>query len=76
MHNHPTGTVAFLFTDMEGSPKLEQGHPVKWKALQRPHHSILQSAPDPHQSARRNASHVSKLCCTTLYATLRSGRRR
>ena len=36
MHNHPTGTVAFLFTDMEGSPKLAQGHPTKWEALQRP----------------------------------------
>ena len=65
MHNNPTGTVAFLFTDMEGSPKLEQGHPVKWEALQRPHHSILQFAPDPHPSPRRRASHVSKLCCTT-----------
>ena len=76
MHNHPTGTVAFLFTDMEGSPKLAQGHPVKWEALQRPHHSILQSAPDPHQSARRRASHVSKFCGTTCCATLRSGRQR
>ena len=76
MHNNPTGTVAFLFTDMEGSPKLAQGHPTKWEALQRPNHSILQSAPNPHQSALRRANHASKYYCTTCCATLRSGRRR
>ena len=28
----PTGTVTFLFTDIEGSTKLAQGHPETWEA--------------------------------------------
>ena len=40
----PTGTVTFLFTDIEGSTKLAQAHPDKWEVLQQRHHAILQSA--------------------------------
>jgi class 3 adenylate cyclase len=29
MNNLPSGTVTFLFTDIEGSTKLAQGHPDK-----------------------------------------------
>jgi len=44
----PSGTVTFLFTDIEGSTKLAQEHPDKWETLQRRHHAILQSAMDAH----------------------------
>jgi len=45
---YPTGTVTFLFTDIEGSTKLAQGHPNKWESLQARHHAILQSAIESH----------------------------
>lgn len=48
MDNLPSGTVTFLFTDIEGSTKLAQGHPDKWEALQQRHHAILQSTIDEH----------------------------
>ncbi len=40
----PSGTVTFLFTDIEGSTKLAQGHPDKWESIQQRHHAILKSA--------------------------------
>ena len=48
MDNLPSGTVTFLFTDIEGSTKLAQGHPDKWESLQQRHHAILQSAMEAH----------------------------
>jgi class 3 adenylate cyclase len=42
----PTGTVTFLFTDIEGSTKLAQEYPGHWEALRARHHAILQSAMD------------------------------
>ncbi|NJC99004.1 MAG: hypothetical protein C3F07_04270 [Anaerolineales bacterium] len=44
MENLPTGTVTFLFTDIEGSTKLAQQHPDKWESLRARHHTILNSA--------------------------------
>ena len=40
----PSGTVTFLFTDIEGSTKLAQQYPGQWEALRARHHAILQSA--------------------------------
>ena len=40
----PTGTVTFLFTDIEGSTKLAQSHADKWEPARARHHAILQSA--------------------------------
>jgi len=48
MNSLPTGTVTFLFTDIEGSTKLAQEYPDKWEALRERHHAILQSAMDAH----------------------------
>ena len=48
MDTLPSGTVTFLFTDIEGSTKLAQGHPDKWESLQQRHHAILQSAIESH----------------------------
>lgn len=40
----PSGTVAFLFTDIEGSTVLAQRHPDKLPALLTRHREILQSS--------------------------------
>lgn len=44
MTSLPSGTVTFLFTDIEGSTKLAQQYPHKWEALRERHHSILRRA--------------------------------
>lgn len=44
----PSGTVTFLFTDIEGSTKLAQEYPESWESLRERHHAILQSAMDAH----------------------------
>ena len=44
----PTGTVTFLFTDIEGSTRLAQEHPNTWEALRARHHDILRSAIEAH----------------------------
>jgi len=48
MANLPSGTVTFLFTDIEGSTKLAQEHPDTWESLRARHHQILQFAMDAH----------------------------
>ena len=40
----PSGTVTFLFTDIEGSTKLAQAHPNEMPALLARHHEILRDA--------------------------------
>ena len=40
----PTGTVTFLFTDIEGSTRLAQQYPNRWESLRMRHHAILRSA--------------------------------
>jgi predicted ATPase/class 3 adenylate cyclase len=44
----PTGTVTFLFTDIEGSTKVAQEHPEAWESLQERHHAILRSVMENH----------------------------
>ena len=44
----PSGTVTFLFTDIEGSTKLAQQYPDSWEALRERHHAILQASMDAH----------------------------
>src|SRR5687768_2662729 len=44
MTQHPTGTVTFLFTDIEGSTKLAREHPESWEAARTRHHAILRGA--------------------------------
>ena len=41
MINLPSGTVTFLFTDIEGSTKLAQEYPDEMPALLARHHEIL-----------------------------------
>jgi class 3 adenylate cyclase len=48
MSELPSGTVTFLFTDIEGSTKLAQQLPERWETLRERHHSILQSTMNAH----------------------------
>ena len=40
----PSGTVTFLYTDIEGSTRLAQEHPEEWETLRARHHAILRDA--------------------------------
>ena len=42
--NFPSGTVTFLFTDIEGSTKLWENVPEKMKSALNRHHAILHKA--------------------------------
>jgi predicted ATPase/class 3 adenylate cyclase/Flp pilus assembly protein TadD len=44
----PTGTVTFLFTDIEGSTKLARKFPDAWSGFQARHHSLLRTAITAH----------------------------
>jgi class 3 adenylate cyclase len=44
MTSLPSGTVTFLFTDVEGSTKLAREHPETWESLRARHHAILRGA--------------------------------
>lgn len=48
MSSLPSGTVSFLFTDIEGSTKLARGHPDIWETLRERHHSILRGVIEAH----------------------------
>jgi predicted ATPase/class 3 adenylate cyclase len=45
----PTGTVAFLFTDIEGSTTLAQQYPAELPTLLARHHAILHAAIEAHR---------------------------
>ena len=47
--NRPSGTVTFLFTDIEGSTALAQKYPDAMPALLARHHAILHQAVGAHQ---------------------------
>jgi len=47
-HSIPSGTVAFLFTDVEGSTSLWQDHPQAMSAALARHDEILRTAIDGH----------------------------
>ena len=48
MTNRPSGTVTFLFTDIEGSTKLAQEHPDEMPALLARHNEILSQSIEAH----------------------------
>ena len=41
MSNFPSGTFAFLFTDIEESTRMARVNPETWKSLGSRHHQIL-----------------------------------
>src|SRR5512134_1168152 len=55
MNNLPSGTVTFLFTDIEGSTKLAQQYPDAMPALLARHHEIL------NQSIQTNNGYVFQI---------------
>src|SRR5512140_347442 len=48
MTTPPTGTVTFLFTDIEGSTELAQRYPDQLPALLARHHAIMREAINAH----------------------------
>src|SRR6185503_10009683 len=48
MSSLPSGTVTFLFTDIEGSTKLAQQHPDEMPVLLARHHQILHHTIEEH----------------------------
>lgn len=44
MTSKPTGTVTFLFTDIENSTKLAREYPETWEIARARHHAILRAA--------------------------------
>jgi class 3 adenylate cyclase len=44
MTSKPSGTVTFLFTDIENSTPLAREHPESWEATRARHHTILREA--------------------------------
>ncbi|HSL46763.1 MAG TPA: adenylate/guanylate cyclase domain-containing protein [Anaerolineales bacterium] len=44
MTSEPTGTVTFLFTDIENSTRLAHEHPEFWESARTRHHAILREA--------------------------------
>jgi predicted ATPase/class 3 adenylate cyclase len=55
MSNLPSGTVTFLFTDIEGSTALAQQFPAELPALLARHHAIL------HQAIQAHTGHVFQI---------------
>lgn len=55
MNNLPSGTVTFLFTDIEGSTKLAQQYPDAMPVLLARHHEIL------HQSIQSQNGYVFQI---------------
>lgn len=49
MADIPSGTVTFLFTDIEGSTKLAQAYPTQWESLRDKHHAIVRDAIESNQ---------------------------
>ena len=48
MENTPTGTVTFLFTDIEGSTRLWEERPVEMRGALAEHDAIVRGAIDAH----------------------------
>ena len=44
MNNLPTGTVTFLFTDIEGSTRIAQEHPADWERLRERCNTLIRTA--------------------------------
>ena len=61
--NLPSGTVTFLFTDIEGSTRLWQEQPEAMSIAHARHDAILRETIESNQdrkSTRLNSSHIQK----------------
>src|SRR5512133_3406310 len=68
MSNLPSGTVTFLFTDIEGSTKIAQEHPEAMPLLLARHHEIL------NQSIRASNGYVFQIVGDAFCAAFHSAR--
>lgn len=50
MPANPSGTVTFLFRDIENSTRLAREHPETWEAAKSRHHTILRAAIEQNNS--------------------------
>ena len=66
MENLPSGTVTFLFTDIEGSTRLSQQYPKDMPALLARHHEIL------HKSIKRYNGYLFEIIGDALYSAFHS----
>src|SRR5512141_520328 len=66
MSNLPSGTVTFLFTDIEGSTKLTQEHPDEILTLLARHHEIL------HQSIQNHNGYAFQVVADSFAAAFHS----
>jgi hypothetical protein len=57
----PTGTVTFLFTDLEGSTRLWQEHPEAMKPALARHDDLLNRGPQRPQALSR------KVACSSTH---------
>jgi class 3 adenylate cyclase len=65
----PTGTVTFLFTDIEGSTRLIQALGERWKTILEDHNRLLRSA------VRKAGGIDIRTQGDALFAVFRSARR-
>ena len=68
MNHLPTGTVTFLFTDIEGSTRLAQDHPDAMASLLARHHEIL------GQSIEGNSGFVFQIVGDSFCASFHNAR--
>jgi class 3 adenylate cyclase len=47
----PTGTVTFLFADLQASTRLLEAHPAAYREAVRRHHALLREAVEAHGGA-------------------------
>jgi predicted ATPase/class 3 adenylate cyclase len=66
MNNLPSGTVTFLFTDIEGSTELWEQHPEAMKSALEKHDSILKEA------VKSNYGHIIKTTGDGIHAVFSS----
>ncbi|MGH3085839.1 MAG: protein kinase domain-containing protein [Rubrobacteraceae bacterium] len=66
-HDIPTGTVTFLFTDIEGSTALWEGYPVQMQAALNRHDEIMRAAIEVHGGYVFKT--VGDACCAAFERT-------
>ncbi|HUG35209.1 MAG TPA: hypothetical protein VMJ90_10600, partial [Anaerolineales bacterium] len=62
MSNLPSGTVTFLFTDIEGSTNLAREYAERWEPLYERHNAIL------HAAVEKNNGFVFRIVGDSLSA--------
>jgi serine/threonine protein kinase/class 3 adenylate cyclase len=73
----PTGTVTFLFTDLETSTRLLEADPAAYRAALRRHHDLLRAAVEAHGGAVfetvGDAAYAAFACPTAALAAALAG---